>query len=88
MAFAQFQSQVVELISALEARGRHFSQSSKAEISISELEAHRDAFYQLTLLPMHLHLTHGDEPLSLADARTLYRSGLIDVLCSILNRLP
>ena len=88
MAYTQFQSQVVEVISALEARGHQYSQSSKAEISISELEAHQDAFYRLTRLPHQLHLTCEDETLSLAEARLLYNSSLLDTLFSILYRVP
>ena len=89
MACAQFQVQAVQLISALEARGRQFSQSSKAGISIAEFEhpLTRDAFIRLTNLQYQLHLD-GDEPLSLADARILYLSPVLDTLCSVLARLP
>lgn len=82
-----FQSQAAQLVSALEVRGRQYLPSSKAEISVSELEAHQDAFYRLTRLPNQLNLT-GNEPLSLAEARVLYKSSTLDTLCSVLNRLP
>ena len=71
----------------MEAQGGQYSHASKAEISISEPGAHQDAFYRLTRLPNQLPWTCGDEPLSLAEAQTLYNSRLFDTLCSILKRL-
>ena len=89
MAFALFHAQAGQLISALEARGRQFLRSSTAQIPFSDLEdpPTADAFHRLTRLPYQLHLTCGKKPLSLADARAMYKSAAFDTLCRILNRL-
>ena len=87
-AFAQFCRQAEQLVQALEARGGPFAQSSCAEISVSQLEdpLTTKAFRDLTDLPFILRVA-GEAPLSLAEARTLYKSCLIDALCSVLRRL-
>ena len=88
VAFAQFNGQVQQHVRALEECGSLFSQSSSADIPVSQLEHYQTngAFHRLAYLPFQLHLT-GDEPLSLTEARTLYNSDLLDTLCSILSRL-
>lgn len=88
MAFASFRTQVEQLVGALEAHGRPFSQTSQAVISISLLKdpLTLGAFTSLTDLPFHLRLA-GEEPLSLTEARGLYNSCLLDNLCSIVSRL-
>ena len=85
---AQFRRQAEQLVHALEACGPSFAQSSRAEISISQLEDPQttEALRSLTALPYQLAVDR-DAPLSLAEARTLYKSCLLDTLCSILNRL-
>ena len=71
MAYAQFRTQADQLVRALEGRGRPFLQSSRAEISVSQLEdsVTKDVFFRLADLPNLLSLA-GDGPLSLARART------------------
>ena len=88
MATAQFQIQGQELVRALEARGRHFLPASKARIPLSELEdpVTGDILFRLTDLPSRLHLA-GDERLQLTEARILYKSAVLDALCSLLKRL-
>ena len=89
MAYAQFKSQAEQLVKALEARGGPFQQLSKAAISVSQLESNpvtKDIFFRLADLPNLLNLA-GDGPLSLAHARILYSSAVLDTLCSILTRL-
>ena len=88
MAFASFRREAEHLIGALEARGRPFSQSSQAVISVSLLRnpLTLEAFKRLTDLPLQLRLA-GEEPLSLAQARILFNSSLIDTLVSVIKRL-
>ena len=88
MAFAAFRRSVEQRAKALEECGSHFSQSSGADISVSQIEhiPTNEAFHRLTNLPFQLRLIE-DEPLSLTEARMLYDSCLLDLLCSILNRM-
>ena len=89
MAYAQFRSQGDQLVKALEARGHLFQRSAKAEIPISQLEGNpvtKDIFFRLADLPNLLNLA-GDGPLSLAHARILYSSCILDTLYSVLSRI-
>ena len=64
----------------------HFLQSSKAQISVSQLDdpLTKEIFYRFVdLLPCLAR----EEALSLAEARALYHSCLLDTLCSVLRRL-
>ena len=88
MAFAQFQRQAQQLITALEARGRHFLLGSEAKITVSQLEQEgtSDILYRLVLLPKRLRLI-GEQHLELAEARLMFNSPLLDTLCSVLKRV-
>ena len=88
MAFASFRRQVEQLVRALEARGRPFSWSSQAAVTVSLLTnpLTLEAFKSLTDLPSELRLA-GEEPLSLTQARAMFKSSLLDTLVSILSRV-
>ena len=84
----EFSKKTKQLIKALEACGRHFSASSKAQISVSQFKKllRKDTLFCLLHLPTLQHLA-GDRPLSLTEARALYDSPILDSVCSILSRL-
>ena len=89
MARAQLRRQAAQLIKALEAHGHPFLQSSKADISVSQLEEPSvlNVLHRLMALPDQLGLTREELSLSLTEAQTLYRSAILDTLCSLLSRL-
>ena len=90
MARAQLRRQAAQLIKALEAHGHPFLQSSKADISVSQLEEPSvlSVLHRLTALPHQLGLIREEPSLSLTKARTLYNSAILDTLClSLLSRL-
>lgn len=88
MECGPFRVEAEQLVKALEACGRSFLRASTAEISISEFDepAAQEVLYRLTELPNALHML-GEEPLSLAEARTLFNSCLLDTLFSVVSRL-
>ena len=88
MACAKFHSRAAQLVTSLEARGRQFLQSSTADIPVSQLEdpLTADTFYCLAVLPTWLGLNK-NKRFTLAEARSLYNSRVLDTLCSILSRL-
>ena len=87
-ACEQYQRRAKLLTHALTACGVQFSQASKAEIPISELEQPQVIAVcgQLAALQYQLSLT-GEDPLSLTDARALFNSCVVDAMLSILSRL-
>ena len=88
MECARFRAEAEKLVKSLEACGRSFLRVSTAEISISQFDepAARDVLYRLTELPNAVHML-GEAPLSLAEARTLFNSCLLDALFSVVSRL-
>lgn len=88
-ACARFSREVSQLVEALAQCGSQFLPSSRAGISIRELEyafTAREAVFRVTDLAKLLDSARA-EPLSLTEARTLLSSPLLDMLCSILSRL-
>ena len=84
----KFSVQAARLVGAWEACGRPFSLSSQDVIAIRQLNdpLPLEVFNSLAELPFQLRLA-GEEPLSLAEARTLYDSIVLDTLCNVLSRL-
>ena len=80
-----FSKQAAKLVSAIEAHGDLFLRASQADISVGQYEEllTEDILTPLTDLP-HMLVP---EPLSLRQARWVYKAGLLDTLCSILSRL-
>ena len=89
MARQQLRREAAKLIKVLEARGHPFLQSSKADISVSELEEPSilNALQRLTALPYLLGFMGEGRSLSLTEAQGLYQSTILDTLCSVLSRL-
>ena len=74
---------------ALAQCGSPFLQSSRASVSVRQLEyafTAREAIFRVTDLSKLLDSARA-EPLSLTEAQTLLNSPLLDMLCSILSRL-
>ena len=83
---SDFYKQAKQFDKALEARGPPFLHSSKAEISVSQLDdpLTKEVFSRFAdLLPC----LAGEEALSLAEARSLYNNRILDTLCSMLSRV-
>ena len=75
-----------ELVEDLGADMRLLELASCAEVSVSQLEQYKDLFDCIIDLTVRLHLV-GKVPLSLTEARALYQSCLLDMLCTVLGRL-
>ena len=81
-----FHKQAIAFVRALEARGPPFLRSSRAQISVSQIDDPLTR-YALCDFSELMPCLAGEEALSLAEARLFYNSCLLDSLCSVLGRL-